>query len=93
MSNNLISNSASHPNMCDLTICEMVALVVCWCCIVLQMRTMAKSVRWKSPSRIAARAQISLPWFMERSGSQLSLQAPSLMEAVILHKDKEIRKN
>lgn len=57
------------------------------------MKTMGKSVHLKSPSRIAAWAQIYIPQFMERSGSQLPLQAPSVMETLILHKDIETRKN
>lgn len=79
--------------MCDLKSCEIVVLVVRWCCIVLQMKAMEKSVHLKSPSRIAAWAKISTPWFMEQYGSQLLLQAPSVIEMLTLHKDKETKNN
>lgn len=55
-------------------------LVVCCCCIVLQMKTDC------SP-------QISLPWFMAQSGSQLPLQAPSVMETSYIKTKKHEKTN
>lgn len=79
MPNTLISNSASCPNMCDLKTWVLVVLVVCCCHIVLQMKTDC------SP-------QNSIPWFTEQTGSQLPLQAPSVMETSYTKKQEKTNK-